>query len=219
MSLGWLILSVLGFFLALLLFVPFFFTINTEQKFFRVRWHLFDFSADFSNKTYAIGFAGLHYRKKKRAEPSTDSPPVEETEKEEKKGEEAAGPGLSSILSIIFARRALAIDIIRKTIRYVIDLLQAFSITRIQIDFSAADPVINGICYGALQGIQIRRVHLGVNFWGTNRFIGRFALPLYRLILPTTLFLIRIPYVQIYRVVQEIRHQAPAEQAKEEIAT
>lgn len=211
MSLGGWVLSVFAAILALVLFVPIFFTIDSERKAFRVRWFLFDLSVDLSTKTTVIGFAGIrHVKKKKKPSPSAAPPPSP--------AEQAAPPegkrGTFSLFSVILSHRSLLIDLLQKTIRYFIGLLRSFSVRELCIEYSSKDPVVDGICYGAIQGIQIRKVHLSVNFWGENRIVGRFSLMLVRLIVPTLMFLVRLPYVQLYRLYKEVRQKEVPEAAE-----
>jgi len=203
MSLGGWVASVFAVILALFLFVPFFFTIDSERKIFYLRWFLFDFSIDLSTKTAVIGFAGFHPAKKKKkvslSSSAAPSPaPAEEPEKKR---------GGRSIPSVILSHRSLLIDLVKKTVRYLLDLLRATSIREFRVDYSSKDPVVNGICYGAIQGVQIKKVRLSVNFWGENRMVGKFSLMLVRLVVPTLLFLVRLPYVELYRLFKEIRQK------------
>jgi hypothetical protein len=202
MSFGWLIFSIFALLFIVLFFVPLFFKIDTDQKVFYLQWHLFNLTIDISRKMTMIGFAGRRFRKKKEEPPLPPPLPL---------GEEPGGPGLFSLLPLLFQHRSLAIDLIQKIVRYLIRLIRTLSISELRVDFSSGDPMINGICYGAIQGIQIEKVHLLVNFWGSNRFIGQFRLALYRIIIPTFLLLIRLPYFKIYRVIREIRQQRSVE--------
>jgi len=203
MSLGGWVISVFAALFALVLFVPFLFTLDSEKKRFYVRWLLFSLSIDLSAETTTIGFAGIGHeikKKKPSSAPPEAAPPPPEEKPEGKRS-------LFSLLSVVLSRRSLLIDLVRKTVRYLIDLLRSFSIRELRVDFSSKDPVIDGICYGAIQGIQIKKVHLSVNFWGENRVVGRLSLMLFRLIIPTTLFLVRLPYIELYRLFKEIRQK------------
>ena len=202
MSLGGWIISVFAVILIVLFFVPFIFTIDSERKFFHLRWLLFDLSVDLSTKTTVIGFAGLHYVKKKKKASSSPSPTMSAPAKEP----EGKRRG-RSLPSIVLARRSLLIDLVQKLVRYFIRLLRSFSIREIRLDYSSGDPVVDGICYGATQGIQVKRVYLSVNFWGENRIVGKFSLMLYRLIIPTVFLLVRLPYIELYRLFKEINQK------------
>ena len=70
MSLGGWVISVFAVIMALVLFVPFLFTIDSEHKRFYLRWFLFTLSIDLSTKTTVIGIAGIHHELKKK-KPST----------------------------------------------------------------------------------------------------------------------------------------------------
>lgn len=206
MSLGGWVISVFAIILALVLFVPIFFTIDSERNTFYVRWFFFDLSIDLSTKTAVAGFAGIHPVKKKKKPPSPAAPPP--TPPEQPEGRRS----LFSLLSVTLSRRSLLIELLQKTVQYLIRLLRSFSIRELRVDCSSKDPVVDGICYGAIQGAQIKKVHLSVNFWGENRIVGRFSLMLVRLVIPTLMFLVRLPYIQLYRLFKEIRQkEAPEE--------
>lgn len=217
MSIVWsIVLVVAVFFLllfVLLLFIPFYFVVDSREKRFSVRWFLLNVAYRFSDKQSEIGLAGMRFGKKKRPAPAPTAPapaPEEKTVAEER-GEERP-----SFISILLSHRSLVIHLAELAIKYLLGLLRAFSIKHLSLDLSFDDQMINGICYGAFQGVRIKRVHLGVNFWGENRFVGEFSLPLYRMVIPTLRLLFRIPYMEVYRVLREIRH--PGSVRKEEVS-
>lgn len=214
MSLGGWVISVFAVIMALVLFVPFLFTIDSEQKRFYLRWFLFTLSIDLSTKTTVIGIAGIHHELKKKKPSPAPAHAAPSSSEEKPEGKPAGKQGIFSLLSVVLSHRSLLIDLVRKTVRYLIDLLRSFSIRELRADYSSKDPVIDGICYGAIQGVQIRKVHLSVNFWGESRVVGRFSLMLVRLIVPTTLFLVRLPYMELYRLFKEIRHRDLPEEAE-----
>lgn len=210
MSLGGWVISVFAVILALILFVPFFFTIDSERKTFHLRWFLFTLFIDRSTQTTIIGFAGIHHEIKKKKPSSAPASPASKASEEKPEGKRSA----FSLLSVIWSRRSLLIDLVRKTVRYLIELLRSFSVRELRVDCSSKDPIVDGICYGAIQGIQIKKVHLSVNFWGENRVVGHFSLMLFRLVVPTALFLIRLPYIELYRLFKEIRRKDLPEEAE-----
>jgi hypothetical protein len=203
MSLGGWVISVFALIFIVLFFVPFIFTIDSERKVFHLRWLLFEFSIDLSTKTAVIGFAGLHYvKKKKKASPpsSEASSPASGKQPERKEGG-------SSLPSMVLSHQSLLIDLVQKLFRYFIHLLRSFSIREFRLDLSSGDPVVDGIFYGATQGVQIKKVYLSVNFWGENQIIGKFSLMLYRLIIPTVWLLVRLPYIELYRLFKEMKQK------------
>lgn len=211
MSIGWSIVLLIAVLFALIILIPFYFVVDSREKRFSVRWLFFSAAFRFPDKRLEIGLAGMRFRRKKKASPAPSAPAHEEKAIEEEKEEERP-----SFLSILFSRRSLVILLAELSVRYALDLLRSFSIKHLSLDLSFDDPAINGICYGAFQGVRIKRVHLGVNFWGENRFVGQFALPLYRLIIPTLRLLFRLPYLEIYRLFREVRH--PGSVRKEEVS-
>jgi hypothetical protein len=202
MSLGGWIVLVVAVVLAAFLFVPFVFTIDSERKIFHVHWLLFDLSIDLSTRSARVGVAGHFFKKKKKAAPmppsSGASSPLQAEQSEKKRG-------ARSLPQILLSHRALLTDLVQKLIRYLITLLRTFSIRELHLDGSSKDPVVDGICYGAIQGIRIKKVYLSVNFWGENRMVGTFSLRLYRLIVPTMVLLVQLPYVELYRLFKEMR--------------
>lgn len=209
------ILGIVFSLLLLLFFLPFFFTIDTELKFLRVRWGLLVVVVDLSRKTTTITFAGIHFGgKRKKSAPSVSASRPEEATKPPptEKPERGAKGGEISYVQLLLAHRSLAVTLIEETARYAVRLIRSFSVSQLRLDFSFDDPVINGICYGAIQGVYIKKVHLAVNFWSENRFIGRFWLPLYRTVVPTVSFLARLPHSEIYNVIKEIRRQSSAQE-------
>jgi hypothetical protein len=209
MSIGWVVVLFIVVLAALLLVVPFRFVVDSKERRFSVRWLFSSLAFRFPDKSLEIGLFGIRFRtkKKKPAAPPPGPPPEEKIAKEE------ARP---SFVSVLLSRRSLMIHLTELSIRYAIDLLRAFSISHLSLDLSFDDPMINGICYGSFRSIRMKRVHLGVNFWGENRFIGEFALRLYRIIIPTLRLLFKLPYREVYRLFQEIRH--PNRVRKEEVS-
>lgn len=225
MSIGWLIIWFIFSFFALLLFFPFFFVVDSEERRLSIRWLFVNVGFNFKEKRSTVRIAGIPIGKGKKP---GETPPVRsaeevkekgEEEKEEKKEEEkeeAEASARPSMMKILLSHRGMIIRLTELAVRYFIDLLRAFSVSFLQIDLSLDDPMANGICYGAVQGVRIKRVRFAVNFWGENRFVGQFALPLYRLIAPTAKLVVRLPYSEMYRVFKEVRN--PGSVRKEEVS-
>ncbi|MBI3805024.1 MAG: hypothetical protein HY282_14835 [Nitrospirae bacterium] len=224
MSIGWSIVSILFIVTVLFLFVPFFFTVDSEEKRFSVRWLFINIGFNFTRQRLTIRVVGIPIGRGKKGTKAPTPPSGEATEKgderareeNEKRPEKGEAPERPSVVKVLFSHRALMVHLTELATRYLIDLLRAFSVSHLDFDLSLDDPMINGICYGALQGVQIKRVYLAVNFWGENRFVGRFALPLYRLAVPTLRVLIHLPYSEMYQVYKEVRHPGPVR--KEEVS-
>ncbi|MFQ5779347.1 MAG: hypothetical protein ACE5HN_01015 [Nitrospiria bacterium] len=196
---GWMISIIIIITIALLL-IPFRFTIDSGQKSIHLRWHLLEAAVDFSKRTILIGFAGIRYRKKMReASPTFDRP-----DKKQKKGTPKRPP----LLRVLLSRRSLLMDLVPKVVRYLIRLLRLASVREIRWDYGSTDPIINGICYGLVQGIRIKNVRISVNFFGENHFVGRFSLQLYRIMIPTLCLLAQLPYARLYRLYKETREGA-----------
>jgi hypothetical protein len=210
MSIGWVVVLFIVVLAALLLVVPFHFVVDSKEKRFSVRWLFSSLAFRFPDKSLEIGLFGIRFRtkKKKPAAPPPGLPPEEKIAEEE--GERP------SFVSTLLSHRSLMIHLVELSIRYAIGLLRAFSISHLSLDLSFDDPMINGICYGSFRSVRMKRVHLGVNFWGENRFVGEFALRLYRIIIPTLRLLFKFPYREVYRLFQEIRH--PDRVRKEEVS-
>ncbi|NKE71118.1 hypothetical protein [Candidatus Manganitrophus noduliformans] len=211
MSIGWMVVLFIAIFAALLLVVPLHFVVDSKEKRFSVRWLFLSLAFRFPDKRLEIRFFGIRFRtkKKKPAAPPPEPPPEEETMEEEKEER-------PSFVSVLLSRRSLMIQLAELSVQYTLELLRAFSISHLRLDLSFDDPMINGICYGSFQGVRMKRVHLAVNFWGENRFVGAFALPLYRMVIPTLRLLFKLPYRELYRVFREIRH--PDRVRREEVS-
>lgn len=201
MSIGWVIVLFIAVIFLLLLVIPFYFVVDSKEKRFSVRWFFLSLAVRLSDKRFEIGFFGIRFRTKKE-KPAAPPPgsPSEEREEEEEKEERP------SFVSVLLSHRSLMVQLAELSFRYLLDLLRAFSISHLRLDLSFDDPMINGICYGSFQGVRIKRADLAVNFWGENRFVGQFALPLYRMIIPTLRLLFKLPYRELYRVFREVRH-------------
>lgn len=210
MSIGWVVVLFITVLAALLLVVPFHFVVDSKEKRFSVRWFFLSLALLFTDKRVEIGLFGIRFQmnKKRPAAPPSGPPfPEEAAEAEE------ARP---SFISVLLSHRSLMIRLAEHSIQYMLELLRAFSISHLRLDLSFDDPMINGICYGSFQGVRMKRVQLGVNFWGENRFVGAFALPLYRMMIPTLRLLFKLPYRQAYCLFHEIRH--PDRVRKEEVS-
>ncbi len=211
MSIGWVVVLFVAVLAVLLFVIPFYFAVDSKEKRFSVRWLFFSLAFRLSDKRLEIGLFGIRFRtKKEKPAASPPGPPPEEREEEKEKEERP------SFVSILLSHRSLMIELAELSFRYLLDLLRAFSISHLRLDLSFDDPMINGICYGSFQGVRIKRAHLAVNFWGENRFVGEFALPLYRMIIPTLRLLFKLPYRELYGVFREIRH--PGRVRKEEVS-
>lgn len=208
MSIGWVVVLFITVLAALLLVVPFHFVVDSKEKRFSVRWFFLSLAFRFSDKRVEIGLFGIRFQmKKKRPAAPPPGPPSQEEAVEEE-----AQP---SFVSVLLSHRSLMIRLAELSIKYTLELLRAFSISHLRLDLSFDDPMINGICYGSFQGVRMKRVQLGVNFWGEKRFVGAFALPLYRVVIPTLRLLFKLPYREAYYVFREIRH--PDRVRKEEV--
>ncbi|MFY9269047.1 MAG: hypothetical protein WAO55_04775 [Candidatus Manganitrophaceae bacterium] len=197
-------------FIGSLLFIPFFVEVDSGEKCFSVRWFFGYMTFLFSEKKIEIRCAGMTYRKKRAAKmvSSLDSEGVKE------EGESARPVrALRRTLAILLSNSTLIIDLVGRFLRYLLDLLRAFSISHLRLDLSFDDPMINGLCYGAFQGVRERmlkkRVDLSANFCGENRLVGKVVFSLYRLILPTLRLLVGLPYLQMFRFYRSIRYSDP----------
>lgn len=210
MSIGWVVVLFIVVLVALLLVAPFHVVVDSKEKRFSVRWIFSSLAFRFPEKSLEIGLFGIRFRtkKKKPTAPPPGPPPEEKAAEEEEER--------PSFVSTLLSHRFLTIQLAERSIKYALDLLRAFSVSHLRLDLSFDDPMINGICYGSFQGVRIKRAHLGVNFWGENRFVGEFALRLYRMIIPTFRLLFKLPYREVYRLFQEIRH--PDRVRKEEVS-
>jgi hypothetical protein len=199
-SLGlWIIFTMLVIIIALL-FIPFFFTIDSEEKVFQIRWHLFEVGISLSNQTILFGIAGMRYHKRRKSTPPM--PGRHSDPKETQKSKRA------SIPAILFSQRSLVKDLVPKVVRYLIHLFRRAAICEIRWNVSSSNLIINGICYGLFQAVRMTNVHLSINFFEENRFIGRFSLQLFRIIVPTIRLLIHLPYARLFGVYSELRGNA-----------
>lgn len=210
MSIGWVVVLFIAVLMALLLVVPFHFVVDSKEKRFSIQWFFLSLAFRFSDKRVEIGLFGIRFQMKNKR-PAVSPPGL--PSQEEAAEEEEARP---SFVSVLLSHRSLMIQLAELSIKYTLELLRAFSISHFWLDLSFDDPMINGICYGSFQGVRMKRVHLGVNFWGENRFVGAFALPLYRMMIPTLRLLFKLPYREVFYVFREIRH--PDRVRKEEVS-
>lgn len=192
----WVIFTLLIITIALL-FIPFLFTVDSEEKVFQIRWHLFEAGVSLSNQTILFGIAGMHYRKKRKGTPSMPGRRSDQ--------EEDHKPKRASIPAILFSRRSLVVDVGPKIVRYLIHLFRRADIREIRWNVSSSNLIVNGVCYGLFQGLRMTNVHLSINFFEENRFVGRFSLQLVRIIVPTVRFLIQLPYARLFGVYSELR--------------
>lgn len=211
MSIGWMVVLFIAVLLALLLTLPFDFVVDSKEKRFSVRWFFLSLAFRLSDKSREIVLFGIRFRtKKEKPTGPPPAPPPEEKPAEEEREERP------SFVSVLLSHRPLVIRLAELSVHSLLDLLRAFSISHLWLDLSFDDPMINGICYGSFQRVRIKRAHLAVNFWGENRFVGKFALPLHRMIIPTLRLLSQLPYRELYRLFREIRH--PGRVRKEEVS-
>lgn len=199
-SFGLWVLITLSLVTIALFFIPFSIKIDSEEKVFHVRWHLFEFGLSLSHQTVLIGFAGMHYRwKRKSSPPMPGQHKNQETETQAKQ---------SSISALLFSQRTLVVEVTPKIIRYLIQLFRRASVREIQWNISSSNLIVNGICYGLFQGIRISNVDFSFNFFEKNRFVGRFSLKIFHIIVPSLLFLVELPYARLFNIYTHRRRNA-----------
>lgn len=166
--------------------------IDSEKNIFCLEFLFLKVSLDPRNRSMTVSFAGLYTReiKKKKDVQRPSSQNDMKTKKDEK----------PNLINLLLSRKSLLVDVLSISFRYVIKLLSLASIKEIQGECSLPDPMINGICYGLIENIEIRNVHLSVNFLGRNTFRGHFSIPFYRALIPSILFLFQLPYTALYEI-------------------
>src|SRR5581483_1775500 len=106
MSIGWLIVLLLAVLFAFLLFIPFYFIVDSQGKRVSVRWVFLSVAFRFSDKSLEIRLAGLRFQKKPAA-PSAPAPEAAATQREQEEKEEEH----PSFFSILLSHRSLVIHL------------------------------------------------------------------------------------------------------------
>jgi hypothetical protein len=191
------ILSVVAFAVIAVLVVPFHFEIDTRRKGGAVGWLFLTAGMERRERVLWFRVAGLSIRKRLRSErePEFSAPSEFTTSYGSSKGRQ--------LLHGLALHPALAIDLLKKLVRYLLSVLRSFRIAFLEGEASFSDPVLNGVCYGIVQGIEIPKTRIGVNFNEENWLIGRFNLRLFRLILPTARLVATLPYHGLWGLIRE----------------
>lgn len=129
---------------------------------------------------------GLSFTKKLRAR----KPPRDR--KKKKKSDKAIWRGL-------LADKGLALELIKKTMRLVIDLGRTLSFKDTEVSLSLPDPAWNGVLYGILTNLDLKNIHLSVNFYDENHAKLWVTLYPYRVVFRVAAFMVSLPGVRIVK--------------------
>lgn len=106
----------------------------------------------------------------------------------------------------------LLLAILRTAGRSVNDLARSITVREFEADLSLPDPLSNGVLWGILAGLPVKRVTLRVNFQNINRVRGHVQASPYRLLAVAGCFLVRLPHRRVIGTLTRLRR----EQRKEE---
>jgi len=99
----------------------------------------------------------------------------------------------------LLADRGLALELLKKTVKFVIDLGRTLSFKDTEIRLSLPDPALNGVLYGIVTNLDLKNVHLSVNFFDENHAKLWVTLYPYRVVFRVAAFLISLPGVRIVK--------------------
>lgn len=180
------------------LVVPFHFEIDTRREGVAVGWLFFTAGMERRERVLWFRVAGFSIRKRLRSKREPEPFPPSEPST-------LGGPSKGRrLLQGLALQPALAVDLLKKLVWYLLSVLRSFRIAFLEGEASFSDPLLNGVCYGIVQGIEIPKTRLGVNFNEENWLIGRFRLRLFRLILPTARLLATLPYRRLWSLIREV---------------
>jgi hypothetical protein len=187
-----LILAVLS---VLLLVAAFHLEIDTRRKRYTVRWLFLSMGTDSGWGGFRFGLAGWTFGKRSpEITPSTQESPSPPSRPSK----------LKRFLFLLAGEPRLALDLLKKLTRYLVRAIHTFTIALLEGEFSFSDPLLNGVCYGIVCGIEIPRTRIGVNFREENWFLGRFHVRLYRLVIPTALLMATLPYAGLFGLARKL---------------
>jgi hypothetical protein len=173
----------------LLLVAAFHLEIDTRRKRYAVRWLFFSLATDSEKGGLRFGLAGWTFGKRSPEKtPSTEAAPSPPSRPSK----------LQRFFILLAGEPRLALDLLKKMTRYLVRVVRTFTIALLEGEFSFSDPLLNGVCYGIVCGIEIPKTRIGVNFREENWFQGRFYVRLYRLVIPTALLMATLPYGALF---------------------
>lgn len=189
---------VLGIGLAPVLIAPFTVEGDTRQKRITIGWFFFGVSIDWMNSVYSVRLLGRTFQRRIKEKSSVDA------QKREPSPEWiSSSKGLRFFWGIV-SHPSLVLPIVPSLARYFSTLLRSFAISVLEGELSLSDPVMNGICYGVVQGIQLPGTRLGVNFHEENWLRCDFRLQLFRVVGPTIQLLVALPYCALFTLAKEV---------------
>lgn len=103
----------------------------------------------------------------------------------------------------VLADRDLALQLLKKTARFIINLGRTLSFRNTEVSLSLPDPACNGVMYGILTNLDLRDIHLSVNFYHQNYANLWVQFTPYRVVWQVVAFLISLPGVRIAKALYE----------------
>ena len=105
----------------------------------------------------------------------------------------------------LLADRGLALGLLKKTVKFVIDLGRTLSFKDTKVSLSLPDPAWNGVLYGILTNLDLQDIQLSVNFYHQNHAKLWVTLYPYRVVFRVAAFIISLPGVRIVRAIYKQR--------------
>jgi hypothetical protein len=99
----------------------------------------------------------------------------------------------------ILADRGLALELLKKTVRFIINLFRRLSFQKTEVSLSLPDPAWNGVLFGMLTNLDLPDIHLSVNFYQQNYAKIWVKFHPYRVAFCAVAFLISLPGVRIVK--------------------
>jgi hypothetical protein len=165
-----------------LLTFPFSLGYDTREKVLKAKW-------------FGLSFAKGLRRKKPRKTPR------------ERKSKKKAD---KTIWRTLLADRGLALEVLKKTARFIINLGRTLSFRNTEISLSLPDPAWNGVLCGVLTNLDLQDIYLSVNFYNQNYAKLWIKFYPYRVVWQVVAFLIRLPGVRIVKVLYKLYKQKKA---------
>lgn len=99
----------------------------------------------------------------------------------------------------LLADRGLALELLKKTVKFVVDLGRTLSFQDTEVRLSLPDPAWNGVLYGILTNLDLKNVQLSVNFYDENHAKLWVTLYPYRVAFQVAVFMINLPGIRIVK--------------------
>jgi len=201
MGIGMDLLLLSGIAAVLLVVIPIRFEIDTRLGCYSAGWLFLALGND-RGKGWWLSFLGLRIHRR-RAKESPDPSGVSSTGHPSK---------ADRLIGRLASEPGLALRLVSELKRFLIRLSRGLRIARIQGELSFDDPMINGICFGIVRGLQLPRTSLAINFEERNWVLARFQVRPYRTIIPILQLLATLPYRALFALFRDLWGTARAPQ-------